>query len=551
MTTNVIVLNSEPGIQRDGTPYDTKNYIDGQWVRFYRGRPRKIGGYRLIEQGSSTIIRTIYNYDNPMTSNVVDTYLGREDSVGYERFNYNGESISGFINRTPTTYTSNVNNLWTFDIFIGSEEIDEQTILTPFIIAHVAPNANDINSSIEGPIYYGNAENNAPLINVTDDGTDTGNNILASGGIIFAPPFLIAYGNNGEIKWCEAGDIGKWLHSQNIANNKIIKMVLTRGSSLPQLLAWTSNSLISLSYDISNFTEDHFFSAVTIDNKITIMSPNSIVGFANQYFWIGLNQFYFFNGIVQPLQNTMNAEFFFQRIDLRSRAKVWGEIVNPATGGTEIWWHYPKIDPHHPEIVTQECTDVIIYHVEIKKWSDTSLGRAAGAQIGPFPLPMMADSQLLASTGTYPLWMHEYGYDKQIGGIKYPIQSYFETHIYDFFEGNPENNRAMRTRRIEPNFSMTEIPQPHPNPPLPTHMTVTVKNRFFPSDTEENNKVQIKGPYLFDNNTQKIDAVNSQGRLVSFVFESNEVGGGYTMGKTLLNYDIGDVRPSGNGTSQG
>lgn len=530
MTTNVIVLTSDPGIQRDGTFYDNKSYIDGQWVRFYRGRPRKIGGYKLIDQGSSTIIRTIYNYDNPMTSSSVDTYLGREDSVGYERFDYNGSSVSGFINRTPVTYVANSNNLWTFDTFIGNDG----GVLTPFIVAHVAPNASDMNNSIEGPIYYGSAEDNTPLLST---------NIDASGGIIFAPPFLIAYGNNGEIKWTDPGEITSWVGSQNIANNKIVKMVLARGSSFPQLLAWTSNSLMSLSYNANDFESSDYFQTVTIDNKITVMSSNSIVGFANQYFWIGLNQFYFFNGIVQPLQNTMNAEYFFSTIDLRSRTKVWGEIVNPSTGGTEIWWHYPKIDPDNPNVVTQECTHTIIYHVEIKKWSDTAVNRAAGAQIGPFPLPMMSDSQLLPSTGTYPLWMHEFGYDKQIGATKYPIESHFETHIYDFFEGNPANNRAMRTRRIEPDFSMTR-----PGDQV-SHMTVTVKNRFFPSDTIENNKIQVKGPYLFDNDTQKIDAVNSQGRLVSYRFDSNEVGGSYTMGKTLLNYDIGDVRPSGNGGS--
>lgn len=529
MTTNVIVLTSEPGIQRDGTLYDTKSYIDGQWVRFYRGRPRKIGGYKLIDQGSSTIIRTIYNYDNPETSNTVDTYLGREDSVGYERFDYNGSSVSGFINRTPGSYVANSNNLWSFDIFVG----DIAGVLTPFIVAHVAPNASDMNNSIEGPIYYGSAEDNTPLIST---------NIEASGGIIFAPPILIAYGNNGEIKWTDPGDITSWVGSQNIANNKIVKMVLARGSSFPQLLAWTSNSLLSLSYNISQFETEDYFQTVTIDNKITVMSPNSIVGFANQYFWIGLNQFYFFNGIVQPLQNTMNAEFFFENIDLRSRAKVWGEIVNPITGGTEIWWHFPKKNLDQ-RIITHECNHAIIYHVEIKKWSDTAISRASGAQIGPFPLPMMSDSELLPSTGTYPLWMHEFGYDKQIGAVAYPIESRFETHIYDFFEGNPANNRAMRTRRIEPDFEMT---RPAGNR---SNMTVTVKNRFFPSDTVDNNKIQVKGPYSFDNDTQKIDSINSQGRMVSYLFKSNEVGGGYTMGKTLLNYDIGDVRPSGSGAA--
>jgi len=93
MATNVIVLNSEPGIQRDGTAYDSKNYIDGQWVRFYRDRPLKIGGYKLIDQGNGTIIRTVYNYDNPDRPNTVDTYLGRADSVVYENFTLNGDGI--------------------------------------------------------------------------------------------------------------------------------------------------------------------------------------------------------------------------------------------------------------------------------------------------------------------------------------------------------------------------------------------------------------------------------------------------------------------------
>lgn len=540
MTTNVIVLTSEPGIQRDGTPYDSKSYIDGQWVRFYDGRPTKIGGYKLIDHGTPSIIRTIYNYDNPDLSNFVDSYLGREDSVGYERFDYNGFSAGGFVNRTPAGYIPVANNLWNFDVFTKAD-------LTPLIIAHVAPNANDSTSNVEGFIYSGPANDESLLTPVMDSST-AGLPVKVSGGVIFATPLLIAYGNNGQIRWSNPGEIDNWKtgtdqNTQTIANTKILKMALARGSSFPQLLAWTSNSVISLSYDISEFSGNNFFKSVTIDNKITVMSANSIVGYANQYFWIGLNQFYFFNGIVQPLQNTINAQYFFEKVELRSRGKIWGEIVNPPTGGTEIWWHYPE---KVSGIINQECTHALIYHVEIKKWSDVAINRAAGAQIGPFPLPMMSDNQLLSPANTYPLWMHEYGYDKVIGPNSFPIQSYFETHIYDFFEGNPANNRLMRTRRIEPDFKMTKR---GPNATIPTRMTVEVHNRFFPSDSIENGKMQIKGPYIFDNNTQKIDDVNSQGRLVSYRFDSNELEGGYMMGKTLLNYDIGDIRPSGNGSS--
>jgi hypothetical protein len=57
MATKVISLNIKPGIQRDGTQFDAPVYVDGRWVRFQRGRPRKIGGYRGIFQNAADISR--------------------------------------------------------------------------------------------------------------------------------------------------------------------------------------------------------------------------------------------------------------------------------------------------------------------------------------------------------------------------------------------------------------------------------------------------------------------------------------------------------------
>ncbi len=46
--TKPIKIHSAPGIKRDGTVLEGQNYIDGQWCRFQRGRPRKIGGYQAV-----------------------------------------------------------------------------------------------------------------------------------------------------------------------------------------------------------------------------------------------------------------------------------------------------------------------------------------------------------------------------------------------------------------------------------------------------------------------------------------------------------------------
>lgn len=57
MTQKVISLAIPPGIQRDGTLFDSPMYVDGKWVRFQRGRPRKIGGYSGLFLNATGISR--------------------------------------------------------------------------------------------------------------------------------------------------------------------------------------------------------------------------------------------------------------------------------------------------------------------------------------------------------------------------------------------------------------------------------------------------------------------------------------------------------------
>ena len=60
MTKKVFALDTKPGIQRDGTLFDKEVYVDGQWVRFQRGRPRKMGGYRQITDSLAGPSRGIF-----------------------------------------------------------------------------------------------------------------------------------------------------------------------------------------------------------------------------------------------------------------------------------------------------------------------------------------------------------------------------------------------------------------------------------------------------------------------------------------------------------
>jgi len=60
MVKKVFTIDTLPGVQRDGTIFDMNFYTDALWVRFQRGRPRKIGGYRAITSDAKGYSRGLY-----------------------------------------------------------------------------------------------------------------------------------------------------------------------------------------------------------------------------------------------------------------------------------------------------------------------------------------------------------------------------------------------------------------------------------------------------------------------------------------------------------
>ena len=115
------------------------------------------------------------------------------------------------------------------------------------------------------------------------------------------------------------------------------------------------------------------------------MSSNCVVEYDGLYYWIGIDRFFVYNGVVQEIINNTNLNYFFDNINFSQRQKVWGTKV---TRWGEVWWFYPKGN-------ATECTDAIIYNVKDKLWYDA--GQAVGAQRScgytteVFPTPLWAD----------------------------------------------------------------------------------------------------------------------------------------------------------------
>ena len=147
MTKKVFALDTKPGIQRDGTVFDKDFYSDGRWVRFQRGRPRKVGGYTQITAGLSGPSRGIYV--NPQ-QNFNNIFNGHSQGLQVVPIDNNGVG-SGVTDMTLSNFTASDNNLWQFDTFYDVSGSGDNLLL-----AHPGQSLNLIDNNINTPVLGGN-----------------------------------------------------------------------------------------------------------------------------------------------------------------------------------------------------------------------------------------------------------------------------------------------------------------------------------------------------------------------------------------------------------
>ena len=439
MAAKVFSLDTQPGIQRDGTVFDKMFYNDGEWVRFQRGRPRKIGGFRVISDQLTGPSRGIWvNPQNAFTS----IFSGYNNGLQVLTIDNNGVG-AGVGDFTLANFTQSNLNLWQFDGFYDVTGTGLQSL-----IAHPGQNLASIGNDNNTPVLIGDitaltmsqigvftdsgtttnlsptvtlaAAN--PLIGAGQTVTGTGipanttvvsistttltlsnnatasgtvvltfnNNISVSGGVVSLHPYLFVYGNNGLIQNCSAGNTNDWVSADanavNVASGKIVQGLPVRGgSNAPSGLFWSLDSLVRVSFIGGTGTPPQYWRYDIISSQSSILSSQSAIEYDGVYYWCGVDRFLLYNGVVKEIPNTMNQNYFFDNLNYDQRQKVWATKV-PRYG--EIWWFYPRGD-------ATECTDAIIYNVRENTWYDAGEARGAQRSAGyfsqVFAYPVAAD----------------------------------------------------------------------------------------------------------------------------------------------------------------
>lgn len=461
MTKKVFALDTQPGIQRDGTVFDRAVYTDGQWVRFQRGRPRKILGYREITDNFAGPSRGVYL--DPQ-GNFNRVFSGYNNGVQGLLINNLGVG-TGVVDFTLSDFTANDTNLWQFDSTFDAQGSGNQTLL-----AHPGLNLNDIANETTTPVLGGDITGNSltaigvftavggttnaspiftlastnALIGAGQTVTGTGipsnttvvsivgltvtlsnnatatnatvtltfdNQVDVSGGVVVLHPYTFVYGNNGLIRNNSAGNIDDWVSADanetNVAATKIVKgLPLRGGSNAPSGLFWALDSLIRVSYAPTNIgipnSGDYgatlYWRYDIISSQTSILSSQSVIEYDGIYYWCGVDRFLLYNGVVKEIPNTMNQNYFFDNLNYSQRQKVYATKV-PRFG--EVWWFYPRGD-------SEECNDAIIYNIRENCWYDAgeALGtrRSAGyfSQVFHYPINMDWDINTTGAITSHP-----------------------------------------------------------------------------------------------------------------------------------------------------
>jgi len=686
MTKKVFAIDTQPGVQRDGTIFDMNFYTDGRWVRFQRGRPRKIGGYRAITEEAHGYSRGIYvnsvdgnnqvfngynngleviNIDNTgigggvnqftftglvltlntlvggtlytngtytnvtltggsgsgakatvvVAGNTVTTVTLTTAGNGYvvgNTLSATAASIggtgSGFSIKVATIddgFTASDLNLWQFDSSFDSQGSGNQLLL-----AHPGLNLAQIDQTTVTPVLAGNIAGTtmSPLTD-TSGTTPTGDIIEVAGGVVVLHPYVFVYGDNGLIKNCVAGNPYDWngpdSNEVNVASTKIVKGLPVRGgSNAPSGLFWALDSLIRVSYTPTTITvggtpQTFYWRYDIISSQSSILSSQCVIEYDGIYYWVGVDRFLLYNGVVKELKNNFNQNYFFDNLNYAQSQKVYAQKV-PRFG--EIWWFFPSGD-------STECNDCIIYNTREDCWYDAGTAdgarRSAGYFSQVFRYPINAGNVLT----TQELVFSSTITTNSTTSIEVPITNQIAINQLVTATGIPADTlilaiapsatagfytvtlskAATASATVTADFSTTagritlwqheigtdevvgetanaiesyfttsdlgwvqggpsqaspvgdnywlHLERMEPDFIMSGEMTFQVTGRPFAQAEDTTSP-----PYAFSPDTRKID-LREQRRELRLTFSSNVAGGDYQLGKVLLHANVGDVRP--------
>jgi hypothetical protein len=299
-----------------------------------------------------------------------------------------------------------------------------------------------------------------------------------------------------KVRWASQETTATWTAS---ATNTAGSQLLTGGSKIigakrtrGQILIWTDTTLHSMTFR----GPPYIFGFRELATGCGLGSPNGVVEIGGNVFWIGVNQFFAFDGAVKPILSTVSNHVF----DNFNSTQIEKVVAALNKQHNEVFWFYPSAS-------SDENDRYVKFNYRENVWDIGTMVRTAWSDAGTF------SNNVGASSDGY-LYQHEIGVDDDGSAMT----SFIQSADIDLGEGE----QIMFVDRLIPDITVSGS------------LNSYVKTRKHPADDYTS-----KGAFPITTNTKKVHP-RARGRQLAIRFESEGVGDNWRLGATRL-----DMKPDG------
>lgn len=315
------------------------------------------------------------------------------------------------------------------------------------------------------------------------------------------------------IRWSDIGDFTDW---RILKTNSAGEFRMPKGNRIVSAHQ-TRNEIII-------FTDEEAFSMVFVGGpdvfrfeplgtNMSAVGLHSVIDVNGVIFWMGVDDFYMYDGTIRPMPNTLDDLLFDQdgeaQLDQNQKEKVYAGLNKKFH---EIWWFYPKKgaleDPTNIDI-----NNYVVYNYLEGVWYYGTMPRSVWVDRGTFSSPLAVGNEDL-------LFSHEQG--KNDNGE--PLVAFIRSGYFDVADGT----ELMFVDRILPDLEL---------PGLST-IKISVLTKIYP---HPNAKIITKGPYLFSDADDKI-SFRARGRQISIKYEVDELDQDFEIGKVRIGARLDGAR---------
>ena len=293
--------------------------------------------------------------------------------------------------------------------------------------------------------------------------------------------------------------------------------IITAAQSHNEIIVFTDVALYSLQY----INYPYYWGATLISTGQSIIGPNAKATVNQTIYWMGVDNFYVYDGHTQVLPSSLK-DYVFSNLNQQQTDKIFAGVNSQFN---EIWWLYPSAtgDGENDSYVVFNYVDNTWYYGTMDRnvWAD--------AGIEQYPIAVSDEGYV---------YNHELGTDDGSTSPASPIIAYIQSSQ---LEMDPDGNNFVFANRVIPDITF--------RPGVGSATTPEVDFYFYPQDYPgADTKTPSDSPVIgaagatsatIQQFTQQA-WIRLRGRSMMFRVQSNNLGVAFRLGMTRL-----DVRPDG------